>query len=321
MKVGVPRALLYYKYFPLWETFFSELGAEVVLSSPTNKRILNLGTEAAENEVCLPVKIFYGHVISLKDKVDALFIPRIVSVEGGAYTCPKFLGLPDMIRALDVDLPQIISPTFNLKLGLREFYRSVYELGGFFTKNLFKIVMAFQKGLNKLDSFENLLHDGHLLNEALAGRFFPAPKGRLRIGVVGHPYNIFDQYISMNLIERLQKKGIKVLTAEMVEEEVVDKIVTGLQKKLFWTYEKDVVGAVFHWLDAKSVDGIIYVLSFACGPDSLIQILIEHEAKQQGFSVPIMPIVIDEHSGEAGLVTRLEAFVDMMSRKVGSEKS
>jgi len=321
MKIGVPRALLYYKYFPLWDAFFSELGAEVVLSPQTNKRILNLGTEAAENEVCLPVKVFYGHVLSLKDKVNALFVPRIVSVEGGAYTCPKFLGLPDMIRALDVDLPQIISPTFDLKLGLWEFYRSVYELGGFFTKNVFKIIMAFQKGLNKLNSFENLLHDGHLLNEALTGRFSPAPRGPLRIGVVGHPYNIFDSYVSMNLIERLQKKDIRVLTAEMVSPEIINEIVSNLQKKLFWTYEKDVVGAVFHWLDTRAVDGIIYVLSFACGPDSLIQILIEHEAKEKGFSVPIMPIVIDEHSGEAGLVTRLEAFTDMISRKAVKEKS
>ncbi len=318
MKVGVPRALLYYKYFPLWDTFLSELGAEVVLSPRTNKRILNLGTGAAENEVCLPVKVFYGHVLSLKDKVDALFIPRVVSVEGGAYTCPKFLGLPDMIRALDVDLPHIISPTFNLKLGLREFCCSIFELGGYFTKNFYKIISAFYKGLNKLRNFEGLMQDGYLLNEALTGRLSPTPKGSLHIGVVGHPYNIFDSYVNMNLIERLKRRDIKVLTAEMIAPEIIDEIVSNLQKKLFWTYEKDVVGAVFHWLDTKSVDGIIYVLSFACGPDSLIQILIEHEARKQGFSVPIMPIVIDEHSGEAGLVTRLEAFTDMITRnKVG----
>ncbi|HZD60143.1 MAG TPA: acyl-CoA dehydratase activase-related protein, partial [Anaerolineae bacterium] len=124
--VGVPQALLYYKYYPLWETFLRGLGAEIVVSSATTKRTVNTGTSLAENELCLPVKVFFGHLIELKDQVDALFVPRVVSVEKSAYTCPKFLGLPDLARSIDDSLPPVLDPVFNSRLGRKKFYEALF---------------------------------------------------------------------------------------------------------------------------------------------------------------------------------------------------
>ncbi|MFQ5574721.1 MAG: acyl-CoA dehydratase activase-related protein [Terriglobia bacterium] len=136
----------------------------------------------------------------------------------------------------------------------------------------------------------------------------------LRIGLIGHPYNIFDPFISMNVIDRLEAKGVTVRTSDTVAAATVNREDLKLPKALFWSYEKEIVGAAFNWLRTGEVDGIIYILSFACGPDSLIQVLVEKEAKRWP-GVPIMSVVIDEHTGEAGLVTRLEAFLDMLDRK------
>ncbi len=72
-KVGIPRALHYYNYFPLWKTFFTELGAKVVLSPPTNRRVLDAGVKHASSEVCLPVKVYLGHIDALRHEVDYLF--------------------------------------------------------------------------------------------------------------------------------------------------------------------------------------------------------------------------------------------------------
>ena len=47
MKVGIPRALLYYQYYPMWKTFFEELGALVLVSGPTSKATLAAGIERA----------------------------------------------------------------------------------------------------------------------------------------------------------------------------------------------------------------------------------------------------------------------------------
>ncbi len=310
LTVGVPQALLYYKYYPLWRAFLEALGLEVVTSPPTNRRILNAGVEAAENEICLPVKVFYGHALSLKDAVDFLFIPRVVSVEEDAYTCPKFLGLPDMIRALG-DLPEVLDPVFNYRLGGRKVSRDIYAFARRFVKDPRKVWRAWASGVEAQRSYLAKIESGWTSSEAIADSAPPDQGDALTVGVVGHPYNVNDEYISMNLIGRLRKLGVKVVTSEMLPARVIEAEVAKLPKKLFWTYEKEIVGSAFHWMRSRSVDGVIYLLSFACGPDSLIQVLLEQEAKKEG-APALMPLVIDEHSGEAGLVTRVEAFVDML---------
>ena len=78
MKVGIPKGLMYCKYHPFLVTFFSELGAEIIVSEDTNKDILDAGVKYCVDDACLPVKVFHGHVDSIKDKCDLLIIPRIM---------------------------------------------------------------------------------------------------------------------------------------------------------------------------------------------------------------------------------------------------
>ena len=92
-KIGYPRGLLYYEYYPFWGSFFNNLDVEVISSIKTNKEILDSGIENCVDEACLPVKIFHGHVSSLRDKVDYIFIPKYVSLYKREYNCPKHLGI------------------------------------------------------------------------------------------------------------------------------------------------------------------------------------------------------------------------------------
>lgn len=309
--VGVPQALLYYKYFPLWSTFLEGLGAEVVVSGATTKKMINTGTSLGENELCLPVKVFFGHLVDLKDKADALFVPRVVSVEKKAYTCPKFLGLPDLARSVDRSLPDILDPVFNSRLSRRKYYEAILDFGKTFTRSKMRIIRAWSAGLAAQKTYEGRLETGLTPMEAMAGEVAVPLTRSLRIGIAGHPYNIYDPYTSLNLIKKLHQWDVDVVTTEMLPAKVLHKEAGSLPKRLFWSYEQEVVGSVFHWLNTKSVDGIIYVLSFACGPDSLVQVLLESEARRKG-GMPLMSLVVDEHSGEAGMITRVEAFVDML---------
>ena len=203
MKIGYPQALLYYKYFPLWESFFDRLGVEVVTSGHTTKKILNTGSIEAENELCLPVKVFYGHLLELADKVEALFVPRIVSVEKAAYTCPKFLGLPDMARAVERELPPLIEPTIDRGLGNKNYIKTIAGLGQGFSSSKMKILKAYMAGVESLQKYHDQIHTGATPLDIIEGKEPPAHvEGGLRIGVAGHPYNIYDRYISMNLIKR-----------------------------------------------------------------------------------------------------------------------
>ena len=96
-RIGLPRALLHYRYGALWETFFQELGYETIVSGPTTKAILEAGDRASIDEACLASKVYLGHVAQIADEVDAFFIPSLASVDHRKGFCTKFQSLPDMV--------------------------------------------------------------------------------------------------------------------------------------------------------------------------------------------------------------------------------
>ena len=114
IKVGIPRALIYYKFYPLWNKFFTMLGAEVVVSPSTNKEIQATAVKCAPDEDCYSTKLYYGHVMSLKDKVDYLFIPRFSSSHKTNIGCPKFVGLAEALKSMYPELPEILMPYFSM---------------------------------------------------------------------------------------------------------------------------------------------------------------------------------------------------------------
>lgn len=295
MKIGIPRALLYCKYHPFIENFFYELGAEVVISPDTNKEILDLGVKHCIDEACLPVKVFHGHVAKLKDKCDMLFIPRIMQFYDKEYICPKFCGLPEMIVNAIPDIPEtIIDPIYaysNKKL-----HTWAMKVGERVTKNPFKIQRAYKIALEEQKNFKCVIkNDGFPMNVALAG----------------HPYNIFDKFINMNVVKKLNALGIGVITEEYVDQKNINTEINDLFKKPFWTFARNTYGFCTYLYENKKIDGIIYISSFACGIDSVVTELI----KDRIGDFPLMVLKIDEQTGEAGFNTRLEAFSDMLERR------
>jgi len=316
MRVGIPGGLLYYRYGRLWNSFLHALGAEVVESGETTRSILTSGVSKAENESCLAVKVFYGHVLALKEEVDALFVPRLVSVKKKTHTCPKMLGLPDMARAAAGEGITIISPTIDFQSGLWHNYRAVYSLGRIFTSNPLRIIGAGITAWREHRLYLERLTLGLDHKSALEGEAGSLLcEGReLRIGVIGHHYNVYDTFTTMSLLERLGSMGVDVVTADMVPEKLRDEELKRLPKDIYWSYEQEVAGAILACSRHRLVDGIIFMISFPCGPDSIIRVLCEQENRAMG-SVPMLTLIMDEHTGEGGFLTRIEAFVDMLRRK------
>ncbi|WP_407638205.1 acyl-CoA dehydratase activase-related protein [Caldanaerobius polysaccharolyticus] len=319
MVIGVPRALLYYNFFPWWKVFLETLGNKVVVSSRTNKAILDAGVKNSVDEACLPVKVMFGHILDLKGKgVDCIFVPRIVSVEKNRYLCAKFLGLPDLVKAMLDDIPPVIEMEVNLYKGEKAFDREVIRLGRMFTKDVHQIKEARDKADRVQREYERLLKET-TANDALKILFgaHVSPEKRrygMRIGLIGHSYDIYDDYINMSIIDRLNDMGCQVITADMLTEEQIAQGASHFKKDMFWTYGRQLLGAGLYFLDEENVDGVIMVTAFGCGPDSLIKELVEREYKRKK-TLPLLCLTIDEQSGEAGLQTRLEAFIDLLRLK------
>ncbi len=324
IKVGVPRALAYFTFFPLWTTFFEELNMEVLVSRESNKSILDEGVKETVNDACIPIKIYHGHVKDLKERVDYLFVPRLVSLDGKETVCPKFLGLPEMVRYSIDQLPPIIDNRLDLRKGRFEFWRFFYRIGKQMNKSKLEIYKAYRAAWKKFKEYKQLLKQDFtpdsawkILNGASKSEIEITNTGEqgITIALLGYPYTIYDSYISVGLLDRLKEMGVKVLTKDNISDEDLIRQKRYFNKEMFWYYSNQVARAAMHYLKGSKVDGIIHVTAFGCGPDAMVDKFVELECKQRG--VPFLTLSLDEHTGEAGVGTRIEAFVDMLSRKRG----
>jgi len=323
VRVGIPRTLSFFTLYPLWKPFFEGLGVDVVVSPESNKALLDEGVKETVNDACVPIKLFHGHVAALKNKVDILFMPRLVSLDGKHTLCPKFLGLPDMVRCSISGLPEIIDSRLDLKKGKMELYRFLYRIGKRFTDNRIKIIRAIWRAKHNFSHYRKLLLQGLTPQEAFdcldTGHEPQSGEdtASIRLAVLGYPYSLYDNYISVGLLEKLKSYGISVVTPEMVPERELRRMSKNLPKNLFWYYSNRVVWSCMYFLQKQSVDGVVHVTAFGCGPDAMTNKLVELETKYNTRKIPFLTVTIDEHTGEAGVATRVEAFVDLIRRKKG----
>ena len=323
-KIGIPRALLYYQYYPMWQSFCQELGVEVVISPPTTQAMLAAGASRVVADTCLPVKVFLGHVLSLVDKCDWIFIPAIRSVETKVYNCSKFLGLPDMTKAVLPESPPILEIDIDINKGKGELYQAINKLGRHFTRNPLKIRQARMAAWSTYLNYRDLMSSQKLAPpeaiERITGTREDKPEAAANLGhpkatiaLVGHPYLVNDEYINHRLVHRLEQAGNRVITPEMVTADKLQSAIISLTGGAYWTYEEEVVGAGGHYLQNEA-DGVIGIMAFGCGPDSLMMDTVRRQAARLR-KTPFMCLTLEEHTAEAGVVTRLEAFTDMLHRK------
>ena len=138
MKIGIPRALVYWKRPHFWETFFESLGFKVLLSPSTNKEIVEMGVKVSDPEACFSNKVYWGHLLWLEGKCDSIFVPRLKANQEKLEYCPKFFGLPDLAKIL-VKTP-ILTETFDERK--EKFEKILRRLGKKLNKNSLKIKKA-----------------------------------------------------------------------------------------------------------------------------------------------------------------------------------
>ncbi len=299
MTVGIPKGLLYSKYHVFAESFFRALGTNVVTSPDTNKVILNEGVQHCVDDACLPIKIHHGHVQWLKDKCDYLLMPRFMSLEKRKSLCPMFCGLVEMVKSSVDGLPPLIdSPIYSLdKKRLLEW---ALLSGSIFSRDKKAIAHAFEYALDMQRRHPTVLNDEGYTQ---------------RIGLIGHAYNIHDAFVNMNLVKKLHAMGIGVVTTESVSRIDIDIQTRRLYKPPFWYFAREYFGAAVSLCKNRLVDGFIFVSAFSCGVDSVVIELIMQETD----SFPFMVLKVDEHTGEAAIDTRIEAFGDMLKRRVQND--
>lgn len=319
--IGIPKSMLYYTYFPFWYGFFNDLGIKIILSDNTTKKTISQGASLVVTETCLPIKVFVGHVLNLIEKgVKNIFVPSIQSIAPKIYNCSKIRGLPDLIRNIIKADFNLIEATYDKSEKNNDVIDFAIEIANQFdivdvevVKNAIKAGEIVQNNFNIM--VQNGLDFDEALKNAKNSRVLISPKKEekpIKIALIGHGYNIYDKRVCMDIFKKLEQMDVQVYTAHQLTIEQMKGGMNCLNSSLYWANQYEMTGCAGHYLQDAKIDGIITLTAFGCGPDSLMLEDIRRKAKN--FNKPLLNLTIDEHTGEAGFITRLEAFCDMLYR-------
>lgn len=307
MKIGIPKAFQYFTYHYLWETFFKELGCEIVVSHDTTKETLKNGINYSIDESCLSSKIYIGHVYSLIGKCDYILVPRIGSFGVKENVCTKFQSAYDVVNNIfrDTDI-KILDYNVDVNKKATEF-KAFYNMGKKLNKKKIDILRAYYMAKQADKVYTKLEYEKQmeLLKET----------NKLKILIVSHAYNIYDELIGKPITSYLESLDCIPIIANKVDKEEAKKKSKELSPTLPWTYNKELMGALGMY--KKDVDGIILLTAFPCGPDSLVNEVIIRKNKDK----PIINLILDGQDGSAGIETRLESFIDIIKIKKEHESN
>lgn len=296
--IGIPKAFLYYRHKILWKNYFTYLGYKVIINNDTTKETIDLGKKYSIDESCLSSKIYLGHVASLQDKCDYILIPRICNYGKGENVCVKFNANYDIVKNL---FPNTKILEYNIEYTkFSSEFLSLTKLGLKLNKNIFKVILSYIKAKNKEINYNKskITKQKKILTSS-----------KQKILLVAHPYNIYDNYIGTPIIKKLKELNIDIIYADNLDKKIAKKYAKKLSPTLYWTYSKELIGAIGYYM--KYIDGIIFLTTFPCGPDSLVNELMIRKLN----NIPTLNIIIDELTGEAGIDTRLESFIDILKER------
>ena len=295
MKIGLPKALLYHYYAPLWKAFFDELGVDYIVSSDTTIKTLIVGKEKSIDEACLALKIYLGHIEELKEKCDYILVPRIFSLVKSEQVCTTFNALYDLVRNTFKDIKIL---NYNIDVKHHKYEKSAFLKMG---KELGFSILESARAYNKAKEIEN----NYYKNEEKNAKDI-LKTNKTKILLLGHPYILKDNLIGKSIVNYLLNNNISVVYSYQVPRELIDFNCNKISTKIHFTMNKEQIAAFNYFKD--KVDGTIILTAFPCGPDSLSNEMIIRKRKKH----PTLLLTFEDLTNNTAVITRLESFLDML---------
>jgi len=306
--IGMNRSFLINTYFPFFYHFFHQLGYQLILP---NARSNNHPPQTAAS-FCFPVEIAHTHMeLLLLEKPDFIFLPHILSIpgdkEGNSCTCVFIQSEPSLLKSAFPCLksPSTISPTIDMRQGLQATAPVFHEVAAQLGHPLTKAVSAFEAGLAEQKKFEATLHQTGI--RALS-ELTKDPQ-EIAIVLFGRPYNSFVPEANKGIHQKIFGKNIRVIPFDMVP---CDDIEIEPDRNMFWGIGRRLLKAAKLVSTHPQLYGV-YITNFSCGPDSFI---LSHFRDIMG-NKPSLILEVDSHTADAGLDTRIEAFLEIAKARRG----
>ncbi len=348
-RVGIARAGLFFDLYPFWSAFFRELGAEVVLSPPTDDEILEKGKRDLEAEMCYPLEVLVGHYGKLAElDLNYIFVPEVVDMEPlpwapdwpRGFTCSLMQTVKGIVsNSLKVPQNKMLYAQLNYRGG-PERIRNQLEttarkvMGADFSRE--KLKAAVDGGYQAQEQFRrsmmaesiNVMAELKSYSDGIAAVF------------LGRPYTVFDDFVSKESLRHARERGIVAIPQEFLLEYLrgwyigdINDPVLEKDREIFteelsllltemdniYPIQLQKMLSTVIWVNflneriAETGLPLIHVVfqdPFMCGPNAMLRHYL-------GSTTAYLRLTLDEHTAPAGMITRLEAFKNTCRSRSG----
>ena len=345
MKASFPN--LGYDTYAL-KTLLEDLGAEVVLAPPNSRRTIELGSLHSPELICMPYKITLGNMLEALDLgADTLFMAA------GARKCRfgyyhylheralKNLGKECRFIAVTQYSPfdfvfKVMPDIFGVPP-----WRVMRAVAKMLAKS--RLTQEFRQHLNRkmaidFDGAEQakpkglaVIERAHTLKEIQSARGevsrifnLNGAEPQVRLGLVGEIFFMIEQFASQEIEKELGKMGAEVVFERSLYRHIRHLLSSdpafARSERLARRYLQEspggeairTVGEAVHF-QRQGLDGIVHIFPFTCMPENIALEALQKLSEETG--LPVLSLSFDEHTSRTGLLTRLEAFVDLVKRR------
>ncbi len=317
--IGIPLAMTNYQLLPFWGTMFRAMGLDVVVSSASNKELVDRGVEAVLSTPCFPIKVAHGHVLDLiEKKVDYIWLPSITGFQRDfqdvefSQPCPYVQALPYPVAvAVEGRLGEVklVSPPVRFDRGVKQLTSDLLPFAGQLGVSRRSLRRAVEAAWKAQGDFEQACRDrGREVLQQLES-------DQRVVVIVSRPYNGCDPGVSLNLPGKLRKLGVLPIPMDFFDLGAADTGGDRIFEKMYWRYGQRILRTGRVVRNDPRLHAI-YLSNFGCGPDSF---LISYFKRLMAPKASLV-LEIDEHSADAGVVTRLEAFLESLNNAPAVEE-
>lgn len=302
--VGMNRSFLLHTWFPFFNRFFRELGYRLIVSDTIDSR----GVERQTAAFCYPVEQAHGYVANLlQKKPDFIFMPHLKGIPSGtdskSCTCVFVQAEPFYLKAAfpELDTPKTVTPTLdfseNIHSNLSAFKEAVKQMGG--------KVKLVKTALNKAwEAQQEFFSDIKKIGKD-ALNSLDADPAQTAVVLFGRPYNSFADAANKGIPAKFASRNLRIIPFDMLPYEECE---LAPEHNMYWGMGRMILKGA-HYVEKHPQLCGVYITNFSCGPDSFVVGYFRNIMDRK----PSLTLELDSHTADAGIETRIEAFLDIVN--------
>ncbi|NNF98902.1 MAG: activase [Desulfobacteraceae bacterium] len=310
-RVGFNRSFMVNTYYPLYSVFFDELGFKPVIPD----RPSQTGIDRRNAAFCHPAELAHGFFQSLlkhEEPLDYLFMPHFKSIptQNGSHSaqlCPFVQGetyylqttFRREIESLTRSGVRLLTPLLDMNRGTAFLASQLVQTAGRMGVSKKEAASAFEKAMTRQRECRDEMQR---IGRRLLADLESTPD-KTAIVIFGRSYNAFADEAHMGVPHKIATRGIATIPLDFLPLSVEPA-----KRHMYWGTGQTILKAARFVKRHPQLFGT-YITNFSCGPDSF---LIGYFRSIMG-KKPSLTLELDSHTADAGLETRIEAYLDIVS--------